>query len=552
MYPAGTVVDSTRAKYYTATNAMKNAGFTLSNSKADSFIIWIDGTISIEETEKLKHYQRSNKIPCLDYICFKSTLFEELNNLRSLYPNVMNFYPHTYMLPNNYPELLRRHSFICGRTSSTPTWVIKPRNGCCGRGIYLIQSSYEASNITESVVAQEMVDPYLLDGYKFDFRFYLLISSLEPYSAFLYKEGIARFCTEKYSPPTKANRDRTFMNLTNTSINVGSSKSPENFTKPASEVLNKIIKANPMASHLWESIKDVSRLLLASIYPAIIATLPNNEGKKFRHHISDPYGNEDWRPKTNSSKSRQLNPSLHLSLTPSKLQSKPPLSSARTSFSERKSPIRKSMSSTSKPSLNLQDSEINQPSESQSDQVNTSEPQSTNNPTEVNQSNSPQPQEKSLKDIVLLPSQHYFHLLGIDIILDTNLNPMLLELNDRPSIAVTVPFEEELKINLMREMFYHVCPDGSTLGDSPESGWQQIIPVDNPHSDIGNNVRKLMGTKSKIKYIGRVASNSPTTKRMVNSGINTNLHQERRKRAEQLRESSKERRFNNYLKASNV
>lgn len=37
--------------------------------------------------------------------------------------------------------------------------------------------------------------------------------------AFLADEGLARFCTEKYNKPTKANFKKTYMHLTNYSLN---------------------------------------------------------------------------------------------------------------------------------------------------------------------------------------------------------------------------------------------------------------------------------------------------------------------------------------------
>ncbi|OHT03365.1 Tubulin-tyrosine ligase family protein [Tritrichomonas foetus] len=576
MYPVGTQVDQTRARYFTGLDAMKDAGLVPAPENSNPPLIWIDGIMSIEEAEKLLPYQRVNKIPCMDYICFKSTLFDELNNLRKKYPNIMNFYPLTYNLPNDYPELQRQHSFICGRKNTAPTWVIKPRNGSCGKGIYLIQSSYEASNITKSSVAQQMVDPLLLDGFKFDFRLYLLVSSIEPFTAFIYKEGVARFCTEPYSPPTKSNRDHVFMNLTNTAINVGSSKSPEQFTRPASEVIQRIIKTYPAAKNIWNSIIDLSRMLLGSIYPTIIATLPHNGGKKFRHHVSDPDSGEDGKPRNAYSARAQTAPqnmrnSMKFErMTSSRLgQRKPtvsmkPLNSPTSVVEGSPQKVENySQNTENTPKIennieNERSSEIKTDEPGQTDEQQKADDQQkadnnpktdelvTNENNSVNQNSENDQQEDVF--VNLLPSQHYFQLLGIDIIIGSDLKPKLLELNDRPSIAVTVPFEKDLKTNMMREMFYHVTPNGSTLGNHENSGWQQIIPIENPNSDIFLNVKKVMNTPSSIKYIGRVAANSPSTNRMVSSGINNDLHTARRKRAAQLRESAKAPRFNNYLK----
>ena len=521
MYPAGTLVDSARAKYPTSQDALHNAGFVDAQPEKDTpSLIWIDGVLSMEEAENIKPHQRVNKIPCMDYICFKSTLFEELNNMRRKCPNIVNFYPQTYLLPTDYPELQRFHAVMCGRKSSAPTWVIKPKSGSCGRGIYLIQSAYEASNIEHAAVAQLMVDPMLLDGYKFDFRFFLLVSSLEPFSAFIYKEGIARFCTETYSPPTRATRDRQFMNLTNTAVNVGSSRSPEDFTKPASEVLKRL----PCSARLWDAIRDCSALLLAAIYPTMMATLPNSGGR-FKIQTGEGDGGED-RPKTRARTAARKK-------SPVKPRPKPKPEEAKPA--------------EAKPAEERKAEEEGKTEETKEEETKSEEGKPEEAKTEEPKSEEGKPAETKTEEPKMTQAQHYFHLLGIDIIIDSEGKPFVLELNDRPSLSVTVPFEKDLKTNMLREMFYHVTPDGSTLGDNPESGWQQILPVE-PSRELANSVKRLMSIRSKIKYTGRVAANSPTTNRMLTSGINVNLHEEHRQRANELRESAKGRRFYTYTK----
>lgn len=47
--------------------------------------------------------------------------------------------------------------------------------------------------------------PLIIDGYKFDLRIYVLVTSCDPFSIFMFKEGLARFCTTKYNEPTHSN-----------------------------------------------------------------------------------------------------------------------------------------------------------------------------------------------------------------------------------------------------------------------------------------------------------------------------------------------------------
>ena len=61
--------------------------------------------------------------------------------------------------------------------------------------------------------------PYLIDSLKFDFRIYVLICNVVSLKIFIYREGIARFCTKKYKIPSKLNVKLNQMHLTNYAIN---------------------------------------------------------------------------------------------------------------------------------------------------------------------------------------------------------------------------------------------------------------------------------------------------------------------------------------------
>jgi hypothetical protein len=115
-----------------------------------------------------------------------------------------------------------------------------------------------------------------LNDRKFDFRFFLLISSLEPFAVFLYREGITRFCIQPYIVPTKSNLDHPFSPLTNTAITKLSDSNPESFTRLASEVLHEVTAKFPTAANVWDEICEVSLMTLVGIFPSILACLPHN------------------------------------------------------------------------------------------------------------------------------------------------------------------------------------------------------------------------------------------------------------------------------------
>lgn len=62
--------------------------------------------------------------------------------------------------------------------------------------------------------------PLLMDNRKFDLRIYVLVTSAFPtLRVFIYRQGLVRFATEDYAPPTEANVRHRKMFLTNYAVN---------------------------------------------------------------------------------------------------------------------------------------------------------------------------------------------------------------------------------------------------------------------------------------------------------------------------------------------
>ncbi|KAM9797563.1 tubulin polyglutamylase TTLL7 isoform 4-T4 [Syngnathus typhle] len=105
--------------------------------------------------------------------------------------------------------------------------VPKLREGAAAETISLIRNC-EKLPAQEHFIVQEYLDkPFLMEGYKFDLRIYILVTSCDPLRIFLYNDGLVRMGTEKYHAPSEANLSQLYMHLTNYSVN----KHNENFER---------------------------------------------------------------------------------------------------------------------------------------------------------------------------------------------------------------------------------------------------------------------------------------------------------------------------------
>jgi hypothetical protein len=135
--------------------------------------------------------------------------------MQAVYGSAYNFFPQSFILPRERSQ----YDIAAATLPSGTVWICKPCASSQGRGIYLIDNARDvpmdapyvlfASRSFSScstkilccfryVVQQYIADPYLIGGYKFDIRLYVLVNSFRPLEIFLYRRGLARFGTQKY------------------------------------------------------------------------------------------------------------------------------------------------------------------------------------------------------------------------------------------------------------------------------------------------------------------------------------------------------------------
>ncbi len=75
------------------------------------------------------------------------------------------------------------------------SWICKPASSSQGKGIFITQDISEIPTRTQMVVSEYVNKPLLIDGYKFDLRVYVALTSINPLRLYIYQDGLARFAT---------------------------------------------------------------------------------------------------------------------------------------------------------------------------------------------------------------------------------------------------------------------------------------------------------------------------------------------------------------------
>ncbi|KAI3365462.1 hypothetical protein L3Q82_010553 [Scortum barcoo] len=231
-------------------------------------VFWTDCSVSLDRVKDMKRYQKINHFPGMSEICRKDLLARNMNRMLKLFPKDYNIFPRTWCLPADYSDFQ-----AYTRAKKSKTYICKPDTGCQGKGIFITKSSKDIQ-AGEHMICQVYISrPFIIDGFKFDLRIYVLVTSCDPFSIFMFREGLARFCTTKYNEPTHSNVDDVCMHLTNYSIN----KNSENFvrdedtgSKRKLSTLNKLLESiSCNTDKMWSDIEDVIVKTLISAHPVL-------------------------------------------------------------------------------------------------------------------------------------------------------------------------------------------------------------------------------------------------------------------------------------------
>lgn len=257
----------------------------------DYAIQWSGPNIRDNVYQCMMDWQRINHFPNSTELTRKDRLWLHFAQMAKNYgKGCFDFVPETYVLPDNFDAFLKCYQ------RSRCHWIVKPNASSRGRGIFILQDLSELPLDETVVVSRYVQDPLLIQGYKFDLRVYVLVTSYDPLKAYIYREGLTRFASAPYSTQEEHMQD-AFRHLTNYSVNKNSNTFVENSDMRADNVghkwslsaLNKHLRCVGVDVNLmWVRIMDLIVKTLLSVEPAISSRTKQLTGN--RENCFELYG----------------------------------------------------------------------------------------------------------------------------------------------------------------------------------------------------------------------------------------------------------------------
>lgn len=106
-------------------------------------VYWKAGRFKPSEYSEANAVQRVNHFPKTTGITKKDCLLRNLRRMRAIHGSIFNFFPESYILPSEYPTLVRKCESL--PSGEKPVWILKPTDSSQGRKIFIIRDLSEIS-----------------------------------------------------------------------------------------------------------------------------------------------------------------------------------------------------------------------------------------------------------------------------------------------------------------------------------------------------------------------------------------------------------------------
>lgn len=169
-------------------NILSAHGFQEVNPNSNDFnLMWTGIHLKPQLLRTLLDFQKVNHFPRSYELTRKDRLYKNIQRMQQFHGH-RNFsiVPQTFILPTEH------HQLYTANTKDKGPWIVKPVASSRGRGVYLVSNPIQILNDENILVSRYIRSPLLIDGFKFDIRLYVLVTSYEPLIVYLYEEGLTR------------------------------------------------------------------------------------------------------------------------------------------------------------------------------------------------------------------------------------------------------------------------------------------------------------------------------------------------------------------------
>ncbi|OMJ74452.1 hypothetical protein SteCoe_26635 [Stentor coeruleus] len=271
-------------------SAFLHSGFTQTSSS--SFNVCITNIPKPEYMKELSPYQKLNHFPGIWQLGRKDNLWRNILKMRRKHGKAYDFCPYTFLLPEDFSRLQAERE-----ENPKTLWILKPSASSCGRGIKVISGKSKLSSKKSGyIVSKYITNPHTLNGLKYDLRIYVGVVCFDPLRIYIYKDGLVRFATEKYSTEHKKLKKR-YVHLTNFSVNKKSSKFVKNTnaqidgegSKWSLKALKKKYDELGISyEEVFRKIEDIIIKTLIAVEPHVVNSI--NQACKSRNNCFETYG----------------------------------------------------------------------------------------------------------------------------------------------------------------------------------------------------------------------------------------------------------------------
>lgn len=249
-----------RILFQVVKEAFDKNNYTYQSKNPQALLVWNDTIRDLDYFSMLEPYQIVNRLPNINLLCRKAPFIRLLQRVAQFFPNLYTFLPNSYILP------LQNTEFISEINRKEKKYIVKPDNGSLGSGIQIIDVGQTFSPGQNLSIAQEYVESYLINQTKFDLRVYVLVASITPLEIYVYRNGVARFCSQ-----TEDGSNSIFSQITNTAVNRhNKGVSISSITRMISDVFAQMKTNGVDIDLLWKKIDETAVATVITAYQFLV------------------------------------------------------------------------------------------------------------------------------------------------------------------------------------------------------------------------------------------------------------------------------------------